>query len=105
MGKPLMPWPHSGRATPPCMTPRQRPHLRINRQAIQFSEPKRCSEKPSHLSTPATRDTRTSPRRAYQIAKNQPISAGRRSNWPVHFCCALPFYPIAFEQTLAGDVK
>ena len=34
---------------PPCMTPLRRQHVRINRQAIQLSEPKRCSDKPSHL--------------------------------------------------------
>ena len=34
---------------PPCVTPRRGQHVRINRQAIQLSEPKRCSEKPCHL--------------------------------------------------------
>jgi len=35
---------------PPSVTPRHRKDVRINRQGIQLSEPKRCSEKPSHLS-------------------------------------------------------
>jgi hypothetical protein len=34
------------------MRPRHRQDVRINRQRIQLSEPKRCSEKPSHLSLP-----------------------------------------------------
>jgi len=36
---------------PPCVRPWHRQDVRINRQRIQLSEPKRCSEKPSHLST------------------------------------------------------
>ena len=50
--QPPLPWPHSGRATPACVTPRQRQDVRINRQAIHSSEPKRCSDKPSHLYLP-----------------------------------------------------
>ena len=34
---------------PPYATPRHRQSVRINRQGIYLSEPKRCSEKPSHL--------------------------------------------------------
>jgi len=34
---------------PPCATPRHRHSVRINRQEIHLSEPKRCSDKPSHL--------------------------------------------------------
>ncbi len=35
---------------PPCVRPHHRQEARINRQGSQLSEPKRCSDKPRHLS-------------------------------------------------------
>ena len=50
MMKPPMPRLTPVGLRPPRATPLRRQHVRINRQAVQLSEPKRCSEKPSHLS-------------------------------------------------------
>ena len=45
-----MPWRHSGRATPALRDTRHRHSVRINWQGIHLSEPKRCSDKPNHIS-------------------------------------------------------
>ena len=49
MMKPPMPGLTPVGLRPPCVTPRHRQHLRINRQGNQLSEAKRCSDKPSHF--------------------------------------------------------
>jgi hypothetical protein len=50
--------------------------VRINRQAIHLMEPKRCSEKPSHLSDPYQKAQKNADyifRFAKQFSRNEPF--------------------------------
>ena len=49
MREPPTPWPHSGRATPALREATASATRAYNRQAIQLSEAKRCSDEPSHF--------------------------------------------------------
>ena len=68
------------------MLPRHRREVRINRQGIQLSEAKRCSEKPSHLSQRSYNPIQ------YMAFQELHFTEGNKPSWTIlsHLVCSFP---------------